>query len=170
MFQKGRYWPEDFCIRSRDSHKSDTVWSLCSHWHHYSNGQKRIHHLRLMREGNGFWVKGSPRRSWIKNIFFFWSQLLLFSLSKSFMNSISLFVCFLFWLKNKDRGVCVCVVYPFIQVILTVIELLRLCLPHELHMDLRVELPTLGELQLKHTHTQEDRQTHIPNSVGVSYE
>lgn len=42
--------------------------------------------------------------------------------------------------------------YPLIQVILTVIKLLGLCLPHELHVDLRVKLPTLGQLQLKYTH------------------
>lgn len=41
--------------------------------------------------------------------------------------------------------------YSLIQVILTVIKLLRLCLPHKLHVDLRVELPTLGQIQLKHT-------------------
>lgn len=41
--------------------------------------------------------------------------------------------------------------YPFIQVILTVVELLRLSLPQELHVDLRVKLPALGQLQLKHT-------------------
>lgn len=44
---------------------------------------------------------------------------------------------------------------PLIQVVLAVVELLGLRLPHELHVDLRVELPTLGQLQLKHTHRHE---------------
>lgn len=53
--------------------------------------------------------------------------------------------------------------YPLIQVILTVIKLLRLCLPHKLHVDLRVKLPTLGQLQLKHTHT--DMNTNTQNTL-----
>lgn len=44
--------------------------------------------------------------------------------------------------------------YPFIQVILAVIQVLRLGLPHVLHVDLGVELPAVGQLQLKHTSTQ----------------
>lgn len=60
--------------------------------------------------------------------------------------------------SNESGQVGVCAVYPLIQVILTVIELLRLSLPHELHMDLRVELPTLGQLQLKHTHRSTNAQ------------
>lgn len=42
--------------------------------------------------------------------------------------------------------------YPLIQIIFTVIKLLRMCLPHELHVDLRVELPIVSKLQLKDTH------------------
>lgn len=42
---------------------------------------------------------------------------------------------------------------PLIQVVLAVVELLGLRLPHELHVDLRVKLPTLGQLQLKHIET-----------------
>lgn len=67
---------------------------------------------------------------------------------------------------------CVCVVYPLIQVILTVIKLLRLCLPHELHVDLRVKLPTLGQLQLKHTHTHtqsEYTSPHYTYPIIISY-
>lgn len=45
--------------------------------------------------------------------------------------------------------------YPFVQIILTVVKLLRMCLPHELHVDLRVEFPTVSKLQLKHTYTQQ---------------
>lgn len=47
--------------------------------------------------------------------------------------------------------VSVCVIYPLIQVIFTVIEFLRLRLPHELYVYLRVKLPTLRQLQLKNT-------------------
>lgn len=47
--------------------------------------------------------------------------------------------------------VSVCGIYPLIQVIFTVIEFLRLCLPHELYVYLRVKLPTLRQLQLKNT-------------------
>lgn len=55
--------------------------------------------------------------------------------------------------------------YPLIQVILTVIKLLRLCLPHELHMDLRVKLPTLCQLQLKNTY----RSTNTQNKLISTY-
>lgn len=44
--------------------------------------------------------------------------------------------------------------HPLIQVVLTVVELLRLRLPRELYVDLRVELAALGQLQLKHKHKQ----------------
>lgn len=47
--------------------------------------------------------------------------------------------------------VSVCGIYPLIQVIFTVIEFLRLHLPHELYVYLRVKRPTLRQLQLKNT-------------------
>lgn len=43
--------------------------------------------------------------------------------------------------------------HPLIQVVLAVVELLRLRLPRELHVDLRVELAALGQLQLKRTYS-----------------
>lgn len=42
--------------------------------------------------------------------------------------------------------------YPLIEVILAVVKLLRLRLPHELHVNLGVKLPTMGQLQLKYKH------------------
>lgn len=57
--------------------------------------------------------------------------------------------------------------YPLIQVILAVIKLLRLCVPHELHVDLRVKLPTLGQLQLKHT---DEHHTLISTSTRILYQ
>lgn len=53
--------------------------------------------------------------------------------------------------KSVMTVVSVCGIYPLIQVIFTVIEFLRLCLPHELYVYLRVKLPTLRQLQLKNT-------------------
>lgn len=54
--------------------------------------------------------------------------------------------------KSPDISVNKAETYPLIQIILTVIKLLRMCLPHELHVDLRVEFPTVSKLQLKQTY------------------
>lgn len=56
--------------------------------------------------------------------------------------------------------VSVCVIYPLIQVIFTVIEFLRVRLPRELYVYLRVKFPTLCQLQLKNTYanTKEHKQ------------
>lgn len=56
-------------------------------------------------------------------------------------------------LKSPDISGNKAETHPLIQIILAVIKLLRMCLPHELHVDLRVEFPTVSKLQLKHTHT-----------------
>lgn len=56
------------------------------------------------------------------------------------------------YLKLPDISGNKAEIYPLIQVILTVVKLLRMCLPHELYVDLRVEFPTVSKLQLKHTH------------------
>lgn len=56
-----------------------------------------------------------------------------------------------FKVKSVMTVVSVCGIYPLIQVIFTVIEFLRLRLPHELYVYLRVKLPTLRQLQLKNT-------------------
>lgn len=53
--------------------------------------------------------------------------------------------------KSVMTVVSVCGIYPLIQVIFTVIEFLRLRLPHELYVYLRVKCPTLRQLQLKNT-------------------
>lgn len=56
--------------------------------------------------------------------------------------------------------VSVCGIYPLIQVIFTVIEFLRLRLPHELYVYLRVKRPTLRQLQLKkHKRAQKEYLT-----------
>lgn len=49
--------------------------------------------------------------------------------------------------------------HPLIQVVLTVVELLRLSLPRELYVDLRVKLAALGSLQLKHSTNTNSQET-----------
>lgn len=65
------------------------------------------------------------------------------------------------------------VAHPLIQVVLAVIELLRLGLPHELHVDLRVELAALRQLQLKHVRTQavgkrSMMSSGLPTQLGIT--
>lgn len=65
------------------------------------------------------------------------------------------------------------VAHPLIQVVLAVVELLRLRLPRELHVDLRVELAALRQLQLKHVRTQTVGKrslmsSYLPTQLGIT--
>ncbi len=148
------------------------------HYQRHSSGRRQFHRLRLRTEESGFWVTGSPKTKWMTRLIFSFSS--VFFVNFFFETSSSLAVQRLKWnspsvsfsklqrLFWQTESVMRVAPYPLIQVILTVIKLLRLCLPHELHVDLRVKLPTLGQLQLKHTHTNIQKApistSHIPST------
>lgn len=65
---------------------------------------------------------------------------------------------------------CVRWTHPLIKVVLTVVELLRLRLPRELYVDLRVELAAMRQFQLKHgtnTNSQETLLCNLAQKAGL---